>query len=312
MTPKTTLLKRGSAHFHRPGDRTDLFLNQCNQLWRSANPGNFLSQTCVQLVSGVMGATGSLASSSVSHKSMATQLWPAYHLLFTAWHARPALTTSTTTTSLSSSSSSSSLDTLSHPSPCKSTKVRYIPKATEAMVTLALKGVREMSEKMWRGGVGYRNSCEVRVMNKEEGTRNKNRQTNRCYPFSGPCYWHGCICLWIYPVCLYILFWVLAGRVSLVCSLPLSSRWRREHSFLRTSYPSDQQYQHTQQEEMTELCGDFIMSHVLVNPQNSTNKPLDFWESLLMWAWWCCWLCCVFIYMRFLHLSSTTTTSTHW
>lgn len=26
MTPKTTLLKRGSAHFHWPGDRTDLFL----------------------------------------------------------------------------------------------------------------------------------------------------------------------------------------------------------------------------------------------------------------------------------------------
>lgn len=38
---------------------------------------------------------------------------------------------------------SSSLDTLSHPSPCKPSKVKNIPEATEGMVTQALKAVRE-------------------------------------------------------------------------------------------------------------------------------------------------------------------------
>lgn len=104
MTLKTTLLKRGSAHFHWPGDRTDLSLNRLNQGWRSAESGNFsMLWAGVQLLSEVTGVTGSSAWPSVSRQPMVTKLWPVsssvyclacshHRLLLFSWHSLTPIT----------------------------------------------------------------------------------------------------------------------------------------------------------------------------------------------------------------------------
>lgn len=101
MTPKTTLLKTGSVPFHRPEDCTDLLLNHFNPCWRSAQTGNFSGLSAgVLRLSGVTGATGSLASSSVSRQPEAKKLChlfaclAGFHhpgLLF-SWHSLTAIT----------------------------------------------------------------------------------------------------------------------------------------------------------------------------------------------------------------------------
>lgn len=74
MTPKTTLLKRGSGHFHRATECTDLFFNHLNQHWSSEEGWEFLyvKGQSVQLLSEVTVATGSSSWSSVSVQPVAT------------------------------------------------------------------------------------------------------------------------------------------------------------------------------------------------------------------------------------------------
>ena len=190
MTPKTTLLKRGSAHFHRPGDRTDLFPNHFNRRWRSAKPGEFL---CAE------GRRPALIWGCEGYRK--------FNLVLSVTVAR------------GDQSPGRSLvicllpGVLSLPPP----PLRLTLSHTHHLASPLKWDTSPRQQRGWRhwpwgecerlgGGAAQKgreswgNSCEVRAMNrKEDRGQKKNRQTSLRHP----CHWRGCVCLWIYS-CLFV------------------------------------------------------------------------------------------------------------
>lgn len=128
------------------------------------------------------------------------------------------------------------------------------------MVTLALKGVREMVGKKCRGAgrVGG-SSCEVRALNrKEDRELKKTEKPIDATPASDTAVF---ACGFI-PVCLYIRFWESFFGLS---SVFVRHKEEGEGSLHGTSFPSDWNqidwpYQFTLQEEVPGLHGDNTIS----------------------------------------------------
>lgn len=252
MTPKTTLLKRGSAHFHRPGDRTDLFPNHFNRRWRSAMSGKFL---CAEgrgpaLIWGcegyrkfnlVLGVTAARGNKNPD-QSRVICLLPGVLSL-----PPPPLRL-----------------TLSHTHhPASPLKCETSPRQQ--------KGWRHWPwgecERSGRGGdakkagrVGETVVRSERWIESKIEDRKKGRQTSLCYP----CYWHGCVCLWIYS-CLFVHPFLGEFLWSVIRLCPAEGEgWRGGGgggSLQGTSFPSDRNrkdrpYQFTLQEEVPGLRED--------------------------------------------------------